>query len=137
MRVVIDTNVLVSGLLSPRGAPPQIVRLVSSAELIVCRDERILGEYESVLGRPEFPFFKTSEVAALLEQIRKRGETVPARHLALTLPHASNLPFLEVAVAGRVQYLVTGNRRHFPRKPPGGLRIVSPAEFLALYRERN
>lgn len=137
MRVVIDTNVLVSGLLSPRGVAAQIVHLVSSAELTVCRDERILGEYESVLGRPEFPFFRTSEVAALLEQIRRRGETVPAKPLAISLRHASDRPFVEVAIAANVQYLVTGNRRHFPRKAPGGLRIVSPAEFLALYRERN
>ncbi|HXL73081.1 MAG TPA: putative toxin-antitoxin system toxin component, PIN family, partial [bacterium] len=56
MIVVLDTNVLVSGLLSPYGPPGEIVRMVSSRALSLCFDARIISEYAEVLTRPKFPF---------------------------------------------------------------------------------
>ena len=59
MRVVIDTNVVVSGVLSPEGTPAQILSLVLSGRLKVCHDPRILLKYERVLLRAKFAFPKT------------------------------------------------------------------------------
>ena len=56
MRIVLDTNVLVSGLLTPFGSSGEIVRMVFSGELILCIDARILSEYKEVLNRPKFKF---------------------------------------------------------------------------------
>ncbi len=54
MKIVLDTNVLVSGLLTPFGPTGEIVRMVSAGELILAIDARILSEYQEVLHRPKF-----------------------------------------------------------------------------------
>jgi putative PIN family toxin of toxin-antitoxin system len=133
LRIVLDTNVLVSGLLSPFGPPGEIVRLVSSGSIVLCLDARILSEYEAVLLRPKFGF-QPGEVAAFIDYIDFRGETVAARPLATRLPDPADEPFLEVAVACAAECLVTGNVKHFPHKEYGGVPILSPAEFIERYR---
>ena len=129
MRVVIDTNVLVSGLLSPFGPPGAIVGLITAGSLCPCHDARVLAEYNDVLRRPAFPFAE-EEVAALMAQIRAGGELVAAKPLPLPLPDPDDEPFLEVAAAAMAEFLVTGNLKHFPRDRRQGVCVVSPREFL-------
>lgn len=129
MRVVIDTNVLVSGLLSPFGPPGVIVGLIAAGRLRPCYDARIVAEYNEVLRRPAFPFAE-EEVAALMAQIRAGGELTTAEPLSVRLPHPDDEPFLEVAASAMVEFLVTGNLKHFPRDRHQGVRVVSPREFL-------
>lgn len=136
MRMVLDTNVLVSGLLSPFGAPGEIVRLVSSGMVSLAYEVRILAEYREVLRRPAFPF-SCGQVEALLEQIRTGGLLVGARPLPAPLPDPDDEVFLAVALAGAARYLVTGNPRHYPAKSRQGVHVVSPSEFLACYREQG
>ncbi len=135
MRVVLDTNVLVSGLLSPFGNPAEIVRMVASGELSLCLDARTMSEYGEVLRRPKFGF-EGDEVTALLDQIEHCGCTVAAGPLPVSLPDRDDDPFLEVAVAGGAECLVTGNVVHFPARLRRGVRVLSPAGFLAFYRKR-
>src|ERR1700733_5562204 len=113
MKIVLDTNVLVSGLLQPFGPSGQIVRLVASGELILCHDPRILVEYRDVLFRKKFRF-DPERVDALLDQITAEGIPVMARPLAVRLPDPDDEPFLEVALAGAVRCLITGNGKHYP-----------------------
>ena len=129
MRIVLDTNVLVSGLLNPYGAPGQIVRMTAAGELTLCFDARILCEYREVLLRPRFPFRK-EQVDVLLNQLRTAGEPVAARPLDEVLPDPDDAAFLEVAIAAGAEYLVTGNVRHYPARCRGGIRVVSPAKFM-------
>ena len=133
MRVVVDTNVLVSGLLSPFQPPGVIVGRVSAGSLRLCYDARMWAEYEEVLRRPAFPFTE-QEVAALLAQVQALGELVVPAPLPVRLGDADDEPFLEVAHAAMVEYLVTGNLKHFPPTRWRGVRIVSPREFLDLSR---
>lgn len=135
MRIVLDTNVLVAGLLSPFGAPGQIVRLVSSGELSLCLDARIVTEYKEVLARPKFDF-DADAVAALLDFAIHSGEMVAASPLETALPDPDNEPFLEVAIAAGAECLVTGNGAHFPRERCEGFPVASPAEFMDAYRNR-
>lgn len=135
MNVVIDTNVLVSGLLSPFGPPGEIVRMVSSGALSLCLDSRILSEYSQVLKRPKFQF-RAEEVDALLEQIQSRGSIVGSEPLTRRLADPHDEAFLEAAVAGNVEMLVTGNLKHFPGSF-NRVKIVSPAVFLENYRKRK
>jgi putative PIN family toxin of toxin-antitoxin system len=135
VRIVLDTNVLVAGLLSPFGMPGQIVRLVSSGELSLCLDARILSEYEEVLSRPKFGF-DADATTALLDYIAYRGEMVAASPLADALPDPDDEPFLEVAFASAADYLVTGNHAHFPPHCCAEFPVVSPAEFMDAYRRR-
>lgn len=133
MKIVLDTNILVSGLLQPFGPSGQIVSLVASGELILCHDPRILAEYRDVLLREKFRF-DPDRVEALLDQIRACGILVMGRPLAVRLPDPDDQPFLEVALSGNVQCLVTGNGKHYPAETRQGVEVLSPREFIELSR---
>jgi putative PIN family toxin of toxin-antitoxin system len=135
VRIVLDTNVLVAGLLSPFGPPGEIVRMVSSGELTLCLDARVLSEYAEVLGRPKFGFDEDA-VAALLDYVEYRGLVVASSPLPTALPDTDDEPFLAIALACGAEHLVTGNRAHFPEASCRGATVVSPADFAAVYRER-
>jgi len=134
MNIVLDTNVLVAGLLSPFGPCGQIVRMVSSGELTLSFDARILAEYEEVLDRPKFKFEK-DKVAAFLDHIEHRGFMTASSPLSRSLPDIDDDPFLEVAIAAQASCIVTGNQIHFPRELCQGLKVFAPADFLAFYRQ--
>lgn len=136
MRIVLDTNVLVTGLLSPFGPPGEIVRMVSSAELTLGFDARILSEYGEVLARPRFGFDEDA-VAALLDFIACRGHTVASSPLVERLPDPDDEPFPEVALACGAECLVTGNLAHFPEALRQQVTALSPGEFLAAYRSKR
>ena len=133
MRIVLDTNVLVSALLSPFGTPAEVLRLITTGTVRLCHDARILGEYRQVLLRPAFPFHPL-QVEALLDQIEADGVPVTALALSHRLPDPDDEAFLEVALAGKARHLVTGNLRHFPPGNRQGVCVVSPREFLKEYR---
>ena len=134
MRIVLDTNVLVSGMLSPYGPPGEIVRLVSSGMLSLCLDARIAAEYHDVLRRPRFGF-DGDAVADLLAYLESSGEMVASAPLRVRLPDPDDEPFLEVALAGAADFLVTGNLSHFPPAARAGVAVLSPAELIERYRE--
>jgi putative PIN family toxin of toxin-antitoxin system len=135
MNIVLDTNVLVAGLLSPFGPCAEIVRMISSGKLTLSFDARILSEYNQVLRRPKFKF-EEDKVAALLDHIKYRGHTVASSPLPHSLPDFDDAPFLEVAIACQVTCLVTGNRIHFPPKLCLGIKVFSPNEFLSFYKKQ-
>ena len=131
MRIVLDTNVVVSALLSPLGAPAQLLRMVLRGDLAFLYDERIIAEYREVLGRPKFDF-DPAAVVEVVQQLERAGELVLAEPLPVELPDPEDLPFLEVAVAGRADALVTGNPRHYrPRRGQVTMVITSPSELMA------
>jgi putative PIN family toxin of toxin-antitoxin system len=135
VKVVVDTNVLVAGLLSPFGPPGEIVRMIASSALRLCFDARILTEYTDVLRRPKFQF-RPEQIQALMEQIRAEGHVVAGEPLPVELPDPADEPFLEVAVAGDAQGLITGNTKHFPPSRCRGITVFSPREFLDHYRKQ-
>lgn len=136
MNIVIDTNVLVAGLLSPFGACGEIVRLISSGELTLYFDARILSEYNEVLHRPKFKF-EEEKVAAILDYIVYRGQAVAPSPMTNSLPDPDDEPFLETALAGNAACLVTGNQSHFPAELCQGIKVLSPKEFLTFYKEQR
>lgn len=136
MKIVLDTNVLVAGLLSPFGPCGDIVRMVSSGHLTLGMDARILSEYHEVLRRPKFQFEET-KVVALLDYIEQNGQVVASSPLSTSLPDPSDHPFLEVALSGGIEYLVTGNYTHFPSNLCQGVKVLSPADFLKHHVKRH
>lgn len=136
MKIVLDTNVLVAGLLSPFGPCGEIVRMLSSGEVVLCFDALILTEYSEVLYRPKFGFDK-DKVAALLDHIQHRGHTVASSPLRHSLPDADDEAFLKAAIAGKAECLVTGNASHFPSKLCQGRKVLSPSGFLAFYKTQR
>ncbi|MEK7383211.1 MAG: putative toxin-antitoxin system toxin component, PIN family [Elusimicrobiota bacterium] len=135
MKVVLDTNVLVSGLLNPYGPPGAIVGFAASGDLTLCYDARILAEYREVLLRPKFEL-EAQAVDDFLTQVEAEGEPVTVALLPNRLPDHADEAFLEVALAGRVECLVTGNRKHFPAHLCLGMKVFSPVEFVDVFRKR-
>jgi putative PIN family toxin of toxin-antitoxin system len=136
MDVVIDTNVLVAGLLSPFGACGEIVRMVSSGELTLSFDARILSEYNEVLRRPRFGF-EEDKVAAFIGYIIYRGRAVAPSPLTHSLPDPDDEPFLEVTLASQAACLVTGNQKHFPAERCKGAKVISPNDFLFFFKKQQ
>jgi putative PIN family toxin of toxin-antitoxin system len=133
MRVVLDTNVLVSGLLSAAGPPGWIIEAVLAGHLEPALDMRIRTEYEAVLQRPEFRFPRgaVGEVLSALDRFAFHVAAAPPWPMAL--PDPDDEPFLSVsAAAGAI--LITGNLRHFPARARGEVRVLSPREFATLWR---
>ena len=136
MDIVIDTNVLVAGLLSPFGACGKIVRMVSAGELILSFDARILSEYNEVLRRPKFGF-EEEKIAAFLDYIVYRGRAVAPFPLSYSLPDPDDEPFLEVALASHAVCLITGNQKHFPAERCQDAKVISPDEFLIFFKNQQ
>lgn len=130
LRLVIDTNILISAALKPTGLPRTILLLsiTKPARLYVSRP--ILNEYADVLGRPELRIRKGLR-QQLLRLIQNHSYTVTPRwRLDLTSDPSDN-KFIECADASRADYLVTGNQKHFPnfwKKT----KIITPREFISL-----
>jgi len=128
---VIDTNVLVSSLLTKRADSPtvKVMKAISEGTLIPLYNEEIMAEYAEVLHRPKFPFTE-KRIRPVLASIRAFGLAVDPGPTDEILPDMDDLVFYEVVMEKREDdaYLVTGNLRHFPTRSF----IVTPAEMMAL-----
>lgn len=139
MIVVLDTNVLVSGLLKTHTAPARVVDMLLIERLLCAYDDRIMAEYADVLARPKFAAaIDPAERDGLLACIRMRGTHVTAAPLRIpdssAIADPDDLPFAEVAVGARVEALVSGNVRHFDflRGEPWRVSVLTPTEAMGL-----
>jgi len=130
MRIVLDTNVLVSGLFTPFGTSGALVRMLTSGAVVLCVDARILLEYDEVLRRPKFAM-DPQQVAALMDFIQHAAERHGCAPLPSPLPDPDDSPFLEVALSAAADCLVTGNVKHFPKRCRAGMPVLSPQQFIA------
>jgi putative PIN family toxin of toxin-antitoxin system len=128
---VLDTNVLVSGLLSPHGAPGRLVDALLARQLQWVADDRILAEYRDVLARPKFRIDPVRLLAFWGILPFQRHLNAPAIAGLMTTDPA-DLVFLEVAAASEQMTLVAGNVRHFPVRGRGPVRVLAPAEAVPL-----
>jgi putative PIN family toxin of toxin-antitoxin system len=133
--IVLDTNVVVSALITPFGNAARILDMVISGDLKMLYDDRILTEYHEVLLRKKFGFAE-NDVDTLLEYIETEGLGITSTIINEPLLDKADIPFLEVAVSGKADALVTGNKRHFKVKSVKGLKILSPDEFLKLWKKK-
>jgi len=130
---VLDTNVIVSGLLNSKGNPAFVLALALTGAVRVCHDERILAEYQEVLARPQFKF-DPQRVGEVLTKLAADDIPILPSHMTLNLPDSDDEAFLAVALAASADYLVTGNVADYPPDKCQGARVVTPAEFVALWR---
>jgi len=130
LRLVIDTNVVVSPALKPDGLQRTVLLLAITKPARLYVSAPILDEYRNVLKRRELRIRKGLR-RQFLQLIENRAHlVVPRRRLKVTADEGDNI-FLECADAARADYLVTGNQQHFP---PFWKRtkIISSREFVAL-----
>ncbi|MCM1253667.1 MAG: putative toxin-antitoxin system toxin component, PIN family [Clostridium sp.] len=126
---VIDTNVLVSALISNHAdaATVQLVERLISGEIIPVYSDEIMCEYREVLGRKKFKF-EQDMVNYILAAIERYGVMIEPSATGVILPDMKDVPFYEVVMEKREDgaYLVTGNLKHFPAQPF----IVTAREML-------
>jgi uncharacterized protein len=130
IRVVIDTNILVSALLQPEGLPAAVLMLVFSGQATLCVSGAMFAEYDDVIRRPHFKR-STDVIEGALQSIRRLGHWVKPRFRVEEYTDPDDNVFLECAQAAAADYLVTCNRRHFPdrwRKT----QVVSARELIEL-----
>jgi putative PIN family toxin of toxin-antitoxin system len=130
LRLVIDTNVLVSAALKPDGLPRTVLLLAMTKPARLYVSDAILAEYREVLARPELQIPKGLR-QQFLQLIRSYSHPVtPLRPLQVTKDPEDN-KFLECADAARADYLVTGNQRHFPRFWKS-TKVITSREFIGI-----
>ncbi len=129
---VIDTNVLVSALLSHfnNTSTVRLLQLLILGEITPIYSDEILEEYQSVLTRSKFGF-PDSLINETLDVIRRFGINSSRQETDEQLPDPKDVVFYEVALSVEDSFLVTGNIKHFPKKPF----VVTPAEMLQIIHE--
>ena len=130
IRAVIDTNIIVSAMISPSGNEALLILAINRGLVIPCFSTEILREYSDVLLRPKFGFV-LDEVDSLLELFRQRGTPVDTRPISQRSPDPGDDKFIACAIAGKAGFLVTDNKRHFPPNQLPGCKVVSAREFMA------
>ncbi|MDD2915782.1 MAG: putative toxin-antitoxin system toxin component, PIN family [Gallionella sp.] len=128
MRAVIDTNILVSALLTPGGVSAQLIAAIRSRTLMPVVSAMILAEYAEVLNRPKFSF-ANKLTASLLEDLKGLALFLKPLPIPLQdLPDPDDAPFIAAALTAACP-VITGNSKHFPQGI--GIETLSPSEALA------
>lgn len=128
--VVLDTNVLVSALISKNPESATVVllqRIFVDDRIVILLNEEIFDEYFDVLHRPKFDI-DSSKVDFVLDWLKSASINVIPTKSDYSLPDQKDVMFVEVSLSVPGSKIVTGNRKHFP----GIENVLSPAEFLEL-----
>lgn len=135
MRIVLDTNALVSALLFS-GVESQLVRLWQGGSVTLLISRPILDEYLRVLAYPKFKLTR-SEIRGLIEgEVLPFVEIVhPTQRVKAIKSDPSDNKFLECALAGQAEVLISGDKQVLALRTYRKVRIQSPAEFLTSFRE--
>ncbi len=130
LRLVIDTNVLVSAALKPESLQRTVflIAITKPARLYV--SQAILMEYAEVLARPELHIRKGARLQ-LLDLLRNRSFAASPRQRLQVTSDPDDNKFIECADASRADYFITGNRKHF-RRFWKGTKVISPREFIEI-----
>lgn len=126
---VIDTNVIVSALLSrnPDAATVKVFKAVSDRVICPLFNNEIIEEYLDVLCRDKFKI-PTQQIKSVINRIQEFGIIADRVHSSENFPDLDDIVFYEVALSKEDAFLVTGNTRHFPKSPI----VVTPAEMVQI-----
>jgi putative PIN family toxin of toxin-antitoxin system len=134
LRVILDTNIVISALHKPDSDADIILNLALDEEaklLQLCLSETILAEYLEVLSRSKFKYFDHTKTQAILAAIKRVSFWVsPKVNVDLIKGDLADNKFLECALEAQADFIITGNTRHFPFKKFQVTRIVTPREFV-------
>jgi len=128
-KVVIDTSVLVSGVLKEHGAPAAVLDLVCHGQIIWYVSPAVIAEYKEVLARSKFSF-DPDRLQRVLRSLYHAALVVPTATRTES-SHESDNRFYECAHRAQADFIVTGNLKHFTKDLPP-TRIVNARELLAL-----
>jgi putative PIN family toxin of toxin-antitoxin system len=134
IRVVLDTNVLVSALISPFGNEAQALDAVQKGRITPCLSPNILAEYAEVLARPKFGFSR-KEIDGLIELLKLKGLLFEPASAAGASPDPGDDNFIACALEAQAEFIVTGNKRHFPAEACGRARVISAGEMVEILKK--
>lgn len=131
LRIVVDTNVVVSALLNPGRQADRVLEAIRSRGDRVLYDLRIEREYREVLARPKFKAIDPERSAELLRRMIAGGEVVTiGEPFSPPMSDPDDRCFVEVALAGKADVLLTGNARDFPTGL--GFEVLGPTALMGL-----
>jgi putative PIN family toxin of toxin-antitoxin system len=128
MKIILDTNVIVSALLSPSGLPARILNSVLNGGITIVYDNGILEEYADVLSRKKLKINKEL-VEQVMDFFSSEGEFKIASPQKIRFSDEDDKKFYELYKSGGIDYLVTGNIRHFPDEKG----IVTVRKFIQVF----
>ena len=129
-RLVIDTNALISRLLLPGSIPGQAVRKAVAEDQLLASDDTIM-ELADVLARPKFdPYMTVDERREFLRLFDRIAERTPITHIVRACRDPKDDKFLELAVNGAAQLIITGDGDLLALHPFRGIDILTPAHYL-------
>jgi putative PIN family toxin of toxin-antitoxin system len=126
---VLDTNVIVSAMIAPHGNEALVILAITQDLVRPCFSSEMLEEYSGVLRRPKFAF-SAGEVDGMVTLFRNKGQEVRLQKISRVSVDPDDDKFIACAVAVGAQFLVTGNKRHFPQDELGRTRVVGARELL-------
>jgi len=131
IRVVFDTNIVVSALLNEAGLPALLLDLATNKKIQLFYSPALITEYEEVLKRKKFNL-PQEKINKVLEEIKSSSRQVYSTEtITLITRDPADNRILEVSQAAKADYIITGNKRHFPFARFKRVRIVTPREFIA------
>jgi uncharacterized protein len=128
LRLVIDTNIVISAALKPDGLQRTVLLLAITKPARLYVSEGIVAEYREVLARPELGIRKGLR-QQFLDLIMNHAQIVKLSRSLQIAKDPDDDKFLECADAARADYLVTGNQRHFPRFWKN-TKVITSREFI-------
>lgn len=130
LKVVFDTNVIVSAALYEKSLPALLLSLGLEGKVRFFVSPALLNEYEAVLKRRRFKL-DHREITELMGEINRKASIVtPAKRLNVLKTDEPDNRILECAIKARADFIITGNKRHFPFEEFKGIKIVTPREFI-------
>jgi putative PIN family toxin of toxin-antitoxin system len=130
MKIVLDTNIIVSAFINPRGIPGEILSLLLAKKITICYDNKIFSEYMEVLKKSKFKF-DNALVDEFLDFIKENGEYIVAVPQTVKFEDEDDKAFYDVYKSSDANYIITGNKKHFPNEN----NIITPREYIELNYE--
>jgi len=132
VKLVVDTNLVVSALLKPQSNPALVISLILRGDCSLCLTQDIMTEYAEVLAREKFQRLDRPKVNELLSKLKKLALWIePKVSLHEVVQDPADNTLLECALEAKADFFTTGNIHHFPFKKYRQTLIVTPAEFMA------
>ncbi len=135
MRAVIDTGVLVSGVIRAQGTTGEVLLALRDGKFTILYSNATIMEIIDVLGRDKFRLkyhILPDDISALINLIRLRGEVVIPKQRVADCRDPKDDKFLDVALSGDADCLVSGDLDLTSMNPYRSIPIITPAEFLAM-----
>ncbi|MCD6257018.1 putative toxin-antitoxin system toxin component, PIN family [Candidatus Aerophobetes bacterium] len=133
LKAVYDTNIIVSAALHKDRLPASLLSLALKGKVKLFVSDQLLQEYEGVLKRPKFKLGE-KEIEDLIKLIKEKAIRVkPAMRLTRIKNDLADNRVLECALEAGVDFIVTGNKKHFPFERFHKIKVVNPREFATYF----